>query len=574
MSNPSMSALKASLYELAKGKCKGTYQGWMGGEDPPDPGAHGYLEPGWYRCVSLRLMYAHLDATTNPGAHAAMRAEFVRVLTNPRVASAQKRVDALNYLVEHYPLASGAHDVLAERHPGRAGADPLAYEPGEVKDVALALLPDERRLRYLVRVAILLTTRGRRLHLDDLDELGCDEQELNELAASVHSKWDTQNRAHFMVALPHGPMSTLTRESANLGTLVGQGDASWRNAGAKLVENDGQQLALVYDQRLVLKDNTIDDTYMRVPLEGPLETGFDAVGALTSALKGAYEQTLARAPSSAQLARLTEDIPRVVAGMFRVAAQQRNTSFLNAGEFVDAESALLLTDLVGLDRNQKTCRDRVNAVRAMLETIEISRSVRGTNGRSVTWTGPIIQRLKDKVEVTDDLPGELKYTRKNLGVWRIAPELWRMQDPTGSAASFMLLDDRAFNLDTRTSKPFNFYWTIIQRAYNAPRARNDDDKFDATGTFRPTLSVLYTMSGMDRKSDAHNPRRVCDDIKEYLDLLVDNELIDTYEPGVLARDHFSLGRDMSRRVSITLPGALLKYLPHNAFRENTNTFKA
>ena len=111
----------------------------------------------------------------------------------------------------------------------------------------------------------------------------------------------------------------------------------------------------------------------------------------------------------------------------------------------------------------------------MLETIEISRSVRGTNGRSVTWTGPIIQRLKDKVEVTDDLPGELKHTKTSLGVWRIAPELWRMQDPTGSAASFMLLDDRAFNLDTRTSKPFNFYSddhpARLQRPSRAQRRR-------------------------------------------------------------------------------------------------------
>ena len=174
-----------------------------------------------------------------------------------------------------------------------------------------------RRARALSGTHVSEQGRGgcRRLHLDDLDELGCDEQELNELAASVHSKWDTQNRAHFMVALPHGPMSTLTRESANLGTLVSQGDASWRNAGAKIVESDGQQLALVYDQRLVLKENTVDDTYMRVPLEGPLETGFDAIGALTSALKDSYEQTLSREPSSAQLTRLTEDIPRVVAGM-------------------------------------------------------------------------------------------------------------------------------------------------------------------------------------------------------------------------------------------------------------------
>ena len=379
-----------------------------------------------------------------------------------------------------------------------------------------------------------------------------------------------------MVALPRGPMSTLPRESGHLSALISEGDATWRQAGAKLHDRgDGQQLVLIFDRRLVLKENTIPDTYMQVSFEQPIDHELDAVGALTHALMRSYHEALSSSPNPGQLAWLTEDIPRVVAGMFRVARSDANLSFTGQGEFVDSESALRLTEVVGLDRNQKSCRDRVAAVRHILSNVELSRTVRAENGKgTAVWTGPIIQRLKDKVDVSADLPDGLGRANKRLGVWRIAPELWRMQDPAGPAASFMLLDERAFELSTRSSEPFNFYWTIVQRAYNARRATVDLDKFDEEGVFCPTLEVLYTWSGMDRKSDAKNPARLATRLIAHFDLLVERELIESFDRTFFDRGNFSFKRDMRRRVAITLPSSLLRYLPGEAFRDGRNAFRA
>jgi hypothetical protein len=568
MPKPSMRQLKEELYRLAQECVAGTYEGWTGLGRAPRLGDPPELDQAWYRELGARFMFAHIAPGARHAEHVRARANVVHRLTDPHYKGSVCRDNGIRELVEHYPLVSGALDRMPEA-PGEADHDAAV-----LGEVALTLLHEESRLRYLIRLTIMLTQRYRRVNMSDLEQIACDEQEVANLAARVHSRWYRNNVSPSMVALPHGPMSTLTRESTNLGTLVRDGSARWREAGAKYHEDeDGRQLALVFDKKLVLKGNDVDDTYMQLPLEGQLDAKLDAVGALTHVLMRQYQDTFSKDPRESQIARFTEDIPRVVAGMFLVATRDAQLSFLHSGEFVDSESAVRLTEVVGLDASQKRCRDRVAAVRGMLESIELSRSVRGENGNSVTWTGPIIQRLKDKVDASVELPDGLGRARKRLGVWRIAPELWRMQDPDGKSASFMLLDHRAFGLDTRTSKPFNLYWTIIQRAYNARRADDDVDRFDADGAFSPTLRSLYMLSGIDGKSDEDNPRRVRANLEDLFDRLVENDLIEGYDRGVFASPGSSLQQDLSRRVSIRLPTSVLRYLPDKAFRDGKNTFK-
>jgi hypothetical protein len=162
---------------------------------------------------------------------------------------------------------------------------------------------------------------------------------------------------------------------------------------------------------------------------------------------------------------------------------------------------------------------------------------------------------------------------RELGLWRIAPELWRMQDADGKAASFMLLDERAFELSGLSPDPFNLYWTIIQRAYNAHRARNDDDKFefDDSGSFRPTLSVLYTWAGMDRKSDAKNMARAHERMDQHLTSMRERELIVSYDADVFSPTR-GLSLASTTRIAIQLPPSLLCFLPAAAFRSGQNPF--
>jgi hypothetical protein len=567
-----MKRLKEEIFALSLECDDGSYDGWVGGAGVPSLDDEEYLSDGWYRAVSASLVFAHLDGVVDLPEHVAARVELMKTLTSSKLRSDVSRKRGLELLVDAYPLFSGTTDELVRRL-GIKREEVAETDHAVLEDVALEILHDRHRIHYLLRLTLMLTQAYRRFRLDDLDEIDCDYEEVKSLAGRVHGAWRRRLKGPFMVALPHGPMSTLTRESANLKALVGTGDGTWRGAAAKLKKTDGgQQLALVFDKKLVLKDNSVGDTYMQVPLQGSLDEGLDAVGAITRVLMRQYQQALTSTPKVDQIAWLIDDIPRVVAGMFRVATVDKTLTFTNQGEFVDSLSGLRLTRNIGLDPNQKTSRDRVAAVRAFLESIEISRSVRGENGKQVTWTGPIIQRLADKVEVSAELPDGLGRSKKELGVWRIAPELWRMQDPDGKAASFMLLDDRAFSLSVNSSEPFNVYWTIIQRAYNARRARADEDKFDEDGTFSPTFETLYKWSGMESKSDARNPSRARKRLQEHLDLLVESELIEGYTSAVFEAPTFSLKRDVRKRVSITLPQSLLEYLPAESFHTGKNDF--
>ncbi len=541
--------------------------------------------PSWHRELARRILFSHLPDTDRLSEHLAARAElFTLVCNHKRHVADERRRLAFAFLSRHFELMSGLTQLLElERSEG--------HEPDADRIFSLAdeLVARPFGIRYLARVILVFTSSYRRLNPIDAEQLQCDEAALERLVSVVHRRWqDTLSHTNApgtdtMVALPHGPMSTLPRESGHLGSLVRDGDAGWRDAAAKFHSDNAstpQQLVLVYDKRLVVdQDQGIksNPSVMRVPIEdllgAPGENKLDAPGALASAVVQIYKAAHGRVPSTSHLAGLTNDIPRVVAGMFLIAREDERRSALKLapGTLLDSETAARLTRRIGLDHTQKRNRDRVRAVRAMLEHIELTRTVRDEAGTgSMTWTGPIIQRLRDRVEVSKGLPDGLDRSKAELGVWMIAPELWRMQDSRGPSASFMLLDRRAFELSSNTSEPFNLYWTIIQRAYNARRARNSEDQFDADGAFRPTFEVLYTWANLEKPTDRVNPHRLVSRLRSYLDLLVERELIVSYDTEFFERTSFSLKRDARRRIAIQLPPGLLGYLPSEAFISKQN----
>ncbi len=194
------------------------------------------------------------------------------------------------------------------------------------------------------------------------------------------------------------------------------------------------------------------------------------------------------------------------------------------------------------------------------------------------WEAPLVQRLQDTFTIStfgDDAPMVLRRARSPLHMWRINPDLWSMRTPDSGNASFMLLDERAFGLETRTSEPFNLYWTIVQRAYMIASDRvPQHDKVDDDGTFQPTLETLYRWAGLEQSSDATNPFRIRERFCKYLDLMVDKQLLDFWECDELLDRVAPFRRACmtQARVKIGLPRELLSYLPDNAFIGGTNPF--
>ena len=455
------------------------------------------------------------------------------------------------------------------------------------------------RLLDMMRVVHMLTAKGSRLIPDDYPLREGDLSSLLEQTSKLKIRWERENLGVGMVALPHGPMATLTRETMNLGALVRHGQARWKKAAVKHVD----EFVIVGDQRLVAREDGSEEVYIQVPLGGsdgagqgevvPEVADGQVIAALTQALMRMCRDhsPMLSAPGEgvgadagsgqlellgdgdASLAGLVEEILRGVAGIFRAARVDRGLSFVGSGEFVDSTTATRLTDIIGLSGKTTRSRNRVAAVRAMLENVRLKRTVRSEDGKSlVTWEGPIIQRLKDRIDVETKLPRDYGLTsRHELGLWRIAPELWRMQDADGKAASFMLLDERAFSLSGLSPDPFNLYWTIIQRAYNAHRAKSEDDKFDDSGSFRPTLSVLYTWAGMDKKTDAKNMARARERMDGHLKSMRERELIVSYDADVFSPTR-GLSLASSTRIDIQLPPSLLCFLPNAAFRSGNNPF--
>ncbi len=610
MPSPSMTSLRKELKKLCRidvDELLARYHGTSAAPSCDERAEVGSVE--WHEQMAWSLLVRYLGDTVRVREHIAMRRQVLKGLMSTKIRAREKRERAVELIYGAYTLAIGSADVLdvlldralqvvdlsdfvsrattrAREHVGLLDQE-LSDDPVFHQLIINDCLDSEHLVTWMLRVVFMLTERSRRPTMEDFDEPYVDGDWLLKQSARLKARWKHENVTHVMIALPHGPLSTLTREVSNMGAMVRHGHAGWKRAAAKV----HGEFVLVADQRLVNKQNTLGDTLISVPLEGqPGSNGEEVVGALTRALmhmcaESVSELAMEEEPGvdgqlelgleqSSMLAGLVESIPRVVAGIFHVARSDQRLTFTNNGEFVDSDSALRLTETVGMDRLSTRSKNRVAAVRSMLERVRLRRTVRSEDGKTTsTWEGPIIQRLDDRIDTQRELPGGLGgVTRTTLHVWRVAPELWRMQDAGGESASFMLLDERAFSLSVRSSEPFNLYWTIIQRAYNAHKADNHElDRFDSDGHFSPTLSVLYTWSGMDKPSDRKNMARARARMLSHLELLAEQELIVSFDDQILDPS-MRTSLTSNTRIRIGLPPTLLCYLPPKAFRSGKNPF--
>ncbi len=607
MPSPSMTSLRREFKKLSREGVDEIVERYLATRPGPEVDERAEIgSQRWHEQMAWSLLTRHLEDTVRVHDHVEFRQWVLKLLLRTKLKASEKRDRAIGLVYDEYTLAIGSADVLdvlldrapqgarlsefvsnavtrAREHVGLL-AQELSDDPAFHQLVINDCLDSDHLVGWMLRVAYMLTERSRRPTAEDFDEPFVDHDWLLKQSVRLKARWKQENVTHVMIALPHGPLSTLTRESSNLGAMVRHGEAGWKRAAAKVHD----EFVLVADQRLVNKKNTLDDTFISVPLGGQAGShGEEVVGALTRALMDMCAESIAEfeptdprggnqlelaIEQSSMLAGLVESIPRVVAGIFHVARSDQWLTFINNGEFVDSDSALRLTETVGMDRLSTRSKNRVAAVRSMLEKVRLRRTVRSEDGKTTSvWEGPIIQRLDDRIDTQTELPGGLGgVTRTTLHVWRVAPELWRMQDAGGASASFMLLDERAFSLSVRSSEPFNLYWTVIQRAYNAHKA-DELDKFDADGCFAPTLSVLYTWSGMDKPSDRKNMARARARMLAHLELLEEQDLIVSFDREVFD-DARRVSLTSNTRVRIELPRALLCYLSPKAFRSGKNPF--
>ena len=329
-------------------------------------------------------------------------------------------------------------------------------------------------------------------------------------------------------AVPMKPLYSLPREANNIQAfLVSRAEelevdeeesvirGPLKNARVKVAKSSsGQQQLLFFDRDLVVKDSGARDTFVSVRLED------QHTGALDALIK-AIEQ-LDIDPN------VLEHLPRVCAGIFSAAQRDRRLKFNWPGTFWDTEAGSRLCRICGFDPENKRHRKRIQDVRKVLETIILHREVRGrdASGRTadIAWSGPLIEARKAELTLRVE-HREGMSEHHTFQSWSIARELWEMVLPEtdGGTPAFMVIDQRAFQLSERTSRPFNLYWTLINRAYMGSYTSVEADRVSGEGRFCPKLGTLYNWSGLE--ASYQRPSRLKRFFRETLELMVQHGLL-------------------------------------------------
>lgn len=282
-------------------------------------------------------------------------------------------------------------------------------------------------------------------------------------------------------------------------------------ARVKVLQEDTGQQTLFFDTDLVSgKERKRADIFISVEVD---QRQPDAMGALMRAIEKFDVDR-----------NIFEHLPRVCAGMFAAAQRDRRLRFNSPGTFWDTDSGYRVCRIIGFDPDNPRHRKRVQDARDLLENFILHRKAKGRDekGRKVDveWCGPIIEARRARITLTVEEREGLS-ARHNFHSWSIAEELWNMTllEEEGGTPSFTIIDQRAFELDARTSAPFNIYWTLINRAYN--------DRIAPDGSFEVGLWTLYLWSGLE----SINPRpfRIRDQLREALDLMLDRGLLLSWE---------------------------------------------
>ena len=135
-----------------------------------------------------------------------------------------------------------------------------------------------------------------------------------------------------------------------------------------------------------------------------------------------------------------------------------------------------------------------------------------------------------------------------------------LPEDEGGSPSFMLLDERAFALDDRSSLPFNIYWTLVNRAYMGAYTSVPEDRVQPDGTFSPRLWTLHDWAGME--NTYIKVKRIKQRFTEALDLMVEHGLLLSWQCDVLSESRQSTLEDLkTARVQVRFSEEQLDNFP-------------
>lgn len=336
----------------------------------------------------------------------------------------------------------------------------------------------------------------------------------------------------------------------------GQAEITLPERGVRVIQKSSRKQPGQRQLAMFVDDMTLESeryrSFFSVPLQ---EVPGDPIASLIATIK--------EYPIGKQ--KHLEHLPRVVAGIFAAAHRDRAMNLrydlVADGVFWDTDSGKRLCQLIGFNPNNHKHLARITSVRALLEKFTLHRQFQQLD-ETGTWvslnvSSPIIQPTATELNLSVTTIEGLS-SRHTWKAWRIEEALWKstLDEKQGGAPAFMLIDERAFRLDSPAA--FNLYWTLINRAYFALRgsARAGADVKDAE--FRERIGVLYDWSGMERAKSRVQRERV--QLAEALDEMQRHQLIESWSCDALDTSVKNLERAelTQAQLSVRLPESIVQ----------------
>lgn len=487
------------------------------------------------------------------------RAELLTELSMMHLRAAERRHRALALVLDQVNFFTGWEQLCHGESMYQLGAQRPWWRPGhfvETERMRDSLKGDETALResgfvqvprevYLERVRIpiirLMLVTSQDCMVDVAGIIALYTASRQERQGMAQLTEDLRQTLHLSVlsrlerqgsAIPMKPLYSLPRESHNLSAFFvsrkrdalevdsekGVIRGELRGARVKVTEDrDGEQQLLFFDADLVNKESGSGDAFISIRLEEKQSAALDAL------MKGIEQLDIDP--------NVLEHLPRITAGIFAAAQRDRKQKFSWPGTFWDTSAGARLCRIIGFDPENKRHRKRIQDARKILETIILHREIRSrdASGKKVTmtWSGPLIEARKGELKLRiEDREGMSEQHRYQS--WSIARELWEMVEPEigGGAPAFMILDQRAFQLSDRSSRPFNIYWTLVNRAYMGAYTKVQEDRVKPDGSFSPRIGTVYNWAGLEGRE---RPYRIKQYLREALDAMVVHGLLDRWE---------------------------------------------
>ena len=578
-------------------------RGWTALYGPEDPFWALTPDKTEHHLLAAQMMQAGLDddSLTEPAVHRAHRHELLKLLCRKNVTLSSRRADAIEHvetILEHIcgwdrlaaradqyqldqprawykqqPLIQlmRAVDELSPRELERAGYENLdqeTYRKRVKREIMLSVLhhPELPRpeLDWLAHSLVLMTTkiRGWSRPARSPQVLVLEEKALllRHLIGIIEQARYAKVPMRALYSLPRearvltSVLITCSKPEVLAPTPRQVWSGSYEDTAMRVVEEKEQQMALFFDKRLIKKEGR--ETYMALPLRMHPEA--DPIAALVRTLETFELKTPA----------VFEHMPRIVAGMFAAAQRDREAGLGLEGMFWDTTTGRRVCQLIGFNPENQRHRQRVMDVRRVLEAFELRREIEtideAGNRQLARMSAPLLELRKRKLELTTTQREGLSQHHE-LRAWSIDDYLWKatLNEQQGGTPAFMLIDERAFQLDDRSSVSFNIYWTIINRAYMSRATHVLADQVSDQGVFCPRLGVLYDWSGLD--APHAKVKRIRKHFREALGQMVEKGLLLDWSCDVLEDKHdANLQEMLDARVKVVLPDAIVSIVLNKA----------